>query len=60
MSSGSIRDTIMSENTMKDIDHRSPYADELTSVWQRGDEDDRENDGKAAEPDEQIVPAPAD
>lgn len=60
MFSGPIQDNIMPKDIMKDIDHSSPYADELTSVWHRGDEEGRENDEKTAEPDGQIVPAPAD
>ena len=47
---------------MKDIDHSSPFADELTSVWHRGDEERIEeqepgDDARAAEPGEQSDPA---
>jgi hypothetical protein len=57
---GSIRDTIMPRDIMKDIDHSSPSADELTLIWHRGDEGRSETTENAAELDEQIVPAPAD
>ncbi|WP_162993906.1 hypothetical protein [Halalkalicoccus subterraneus] len=50
----------MSKDTMKDIDHSSPSADELTSIWYRGDEDRSATTENAAELDEQIVPSPAD
>lgn len=50
----------MPRDTMKDIDHSSPSADELTSIWHRGDEGRSETTENAAELDEQIVPAPAD
>lgn len=48
--------------TMKDIDHSSPFADELTSVWHRGDEErieeqESDDDTRAAEPGEQSDPA---
>ncbi len=60
MFSGSVLDIIMSKDTMKDIDHSSPSADELTSIWYRGDEDRSATTENAAELDEQIVPSPAD
>ncbi|MFC6903699.1 hypothetical protein [Halalkalicoccus tibetensis] len=50
----------MPRDTMKDIDHSSPSADELTSIWHRGDEGRSEMKEDAADVDEQIVPAPAD
>lgn len=36
-------------DTMKDVDHSSPFADELTSVWHRGDEDRSEETADGAE-----------
>lgn len=49
-------------STMKDIDHCSPFADELTSVWHRGDEEriegqESDDDTRAAELGEQSDPA---
>lgn len=37
-------------HTMKDVDHCSPFADELTSVWHRGDEEriEEPDDGSEA------------
>lgn len=35
--------------TMKEIDHTSPFADELTSVWHRGDEERIEGPDDAPE-----------
>lgn len=47
-------------HTMKDIDHCSPFADELTSVWHRGDEErieEPDGDAGAVESGEQPDPA---
>lgn len=48
----------MSKDTMKDIDHRSPSADELTSIWHRGEEGHSETTENPAGPAEQIRPRP--
>jgi hypothetical protein len=38
-------------HTMKDVDHCSPFADELTSIWHRGGEGRTEDESEAAGPD---------
>lgn len=41
-------------HTMKDVDHCPPFADELTSVWHRGDEkriEELDDGAEAAESD---------
>ncbi len=45
---------IMSTYTMKDVDHASPFADELTSVWHRGDEQAVGETDTASEPDDRT------
>lgn len=51
--------------TMKEIDHTSPFANELTSVWHRGEEErpeETDDDAEAIESGERSDPAetPAD
>lgn len=46
--------------TMKEIDHASPFADELTSVWHRGDEQRPEETDDGAETSEAGERDPAE
>lgn len=43
--------------TMKEIDHTSPFADELTSVWYRGEEERIEETDDAPEATEADDPS---